>query len=116
MPPSHAAYQVERKFDGDRYREWAGSIGEDTYTVIDTMLISKRYEEEAYRGCMGILNLTESYGSNGLERACREAVKMDACSFMDVEAILKRQKAEDAAKQFKPTPKHDNIRGGSAYN
>jgi len=116
MPPSHAAYQMERKFDGDRYREWAGSIGGDTYTVIDTMLISKRYEEEAYRSCMGILNLTKSYGSNSLERACREAVKMDAYSFMDVEAILKRQKAEDAAKQYKPTPKHENIRGGSAYN
>ena len=115
MPPAHVAYLLEREYDGDRYREWARHIGGNTFEVIENLLNSKRHEEEAYRSCMGILHFAKSYGSNYLEMACRKAIKMDVCSFTDVEDILKDMKANEASKSAKPTPEHENIRGSANY-
>jgi len=115
MPPAHVAYLLEREYDGDRYREWAKHIGENTFTVIENLLNSKTHEEEAYRSCMGILHFAKAYGSNYLEMACRKAIKMGVCSYTDIENILRSQKASEVAKSVRPTPEHENIRGSANY-
>lgn len=45
----------------ERFRRWAGKIGPNTYKVIDRLLTSRRVEQQAYRGCMSILKLSDRY-------------------------------------------------------
>ena len=50
MPEDHQKYL---EWNGDRFREWAKRIGNNTYKVVDAILTSKRVEQQTYKGCMG---------------------------------------------------------------
>ena len=75
MPENH---QHVGDWSGDRFRRWAERIGPETYKVIDGLLTSARVEQQAYRGCMGILKLSEKYSNDGLEKACAKALSYSA--------------------------------------
>jgi len=115
MPPNHRAIYEQRQFDGDRYRQWANDIGENTYKIIDAILTNGPIEEQGYRACMVILQFSKIYGSYRLEASCRKARKLGSCTYTTVKNILKNGTEESAVKS-KPTPKHANIRGASNYS
>jgi len=73
MPPNHQLYN---QWDGSRFRRWAKKIGESAYCVIDKQLTSYRVEEQAYKGCISLLKLCDKYGTERLERACKEALRL----------------------------------------
>jgi len=72
MPPQHQLYS---QWDGTRFRNWARKHGEATYAVIDKLLSSYKVEEQAYKGCISLLKLSDKYGSTRLELACQVAIK-----------------------------------------
>ena len=116
MPPHHRHQQDANHFDGAKYRQWAASIGPQTYSAIDQLLSSQIAEEQAYRSCMGILQCTKRYGNERLEIACTKAVTMNSCSYSTIATILKNgQDKVLAAPASKPTPPHENLRGSEAY-
>lgn len=116
MPEKHRIMAQLNRFDGQRYRTWAKTIGDNTFFVIDTLLKAQHVEETAYRSCMGILQCAKRYGDSRLEAACRKAKAMHACSYTTVTNILKHgldtAPVENGAK---PTPNHENLRGAAAY-
>jgi len=86
MPEDHQKYL---EWNGDRFRKWAGSIGTNTYQVIDAILTSKRVEQQTYRSCMGLLKLADQYSSEHLEAACKKALTYTAApSFKSIKNIL----------------------------
>ena len=86
MPKEHQEYL---EWNGDRFRRWAMKIGENTYTVVDAMLRSKITEQQAYRSCMGLLNLGKRYSDRRLENACRKALSYTSTpSYKAVKDIL----------------------------
>lgn len=86
MPQDHQKYL---EWNGDRFRKWAERIGINTYTVINSILISKSVEQQAYRSCMGLLNLADKYSSNRLEAACKKALSFTASpSYKSIRNIL----------------------------
>ena len=115
MPPNHRVVHQYRQFDGKRYRSWAGSIGLNTYFIIDTILKSGKVEEQGYRSCMGLLQLTKEYGNGNLEAACERARSLGALTYTTVKNILKNGALELGAATPKATPKHENIRGSEYY-
>jgi len=117
MPENHR-YQADRnRFDGAKYREWARSIGENTYNVIDSMLKAQHVEETAYRSCMGILQTAKQYGSDRLEAACARAIALRSCTYTTVINILKNaQDKLPAAKPSAAMPVHENIRGAASFS
>lgn len=56
MPPDHQKYL---EWNGDRFRQWAKRIRNNTYMAVDAILTSKRVEQQTYRSCMGLLKLTD---------------------------------------------------------
>jgi transposase len=117
MPENHKAVHVERQFDGARYRSWAKNIGENTYRAIDGLLSSQIAEEQAYRACMGILQLSKPYGQARLESACAKAIALGSISYSTIGNILKNgQDTAEPASIAKPTPNHENIRGGGYFS
>jgi len=116
MPPSHQAVHLARQFDGGRYRNWAANIGENTYVIIDSLLTAGKAEEQGYKSCMGILQFSKTYGDQRLEAACGRARALGSCTYSTVSKILKNGMENAAAGTTKPTPYHENIRGGEYYS
>ena len=86
MPVSHQQYL---EWNGDRFRKWAERIGNNTYRVIDGILISKRVEQQSYRSCMGLLKLADKYSVDCLEAACKRALSFTATpSYKSIKNIL----------------------------
>jgi len=115
LPKSHQFVKRFREFDGTRYRNWAKSIGDSTYFVINSLLTESEAEEQGYKSCMGILQSSKKYGEERLEAACGMAMNLGSCRFSTVSNILKKGLDKLPAVSEKPTPEHENIRGSEYY-
>ena len=115
MPPNHRAVHRQRQFDGSRYRGWAQKIGTGTYFIIDSLLNSGKVEEQGYKSCMGILQLSKTYGGKRLEMACKRARELGSHTYSTVKTILKNGTENVQTCTTKATPKHENIRGCGYY-
>lgn len=119
MPESHRKYREFKQWDGDRYRSWARSIGDNAGHVVDQMLLSKKFEEQAYKACMGVLQLGSRYGQERLEAACAKARSLNSYSFSTVQNILKNGQDKvielNYATDSIPVAHHENERGASYY-
>jgi transposase len=116
MPKNHRFQREKDHFDGARYREWAANIGQNTAFVIERMLTAQHVEETAYRSCMGVLQMTKTYGHGRLEAACEKARGMNSCTYTTIKNILKNaQDRIPAPPKPKPMPAHENLRGADAF-
>jgi transposase len=119
MPERHRRHLEARQFDGHRYRAWANSIGPNTAQVINRMLGACQVEEQAYKSCMGLLQLSKRHGDERLEAACLRALSLNACNYTTVANILKN--GQDSSLFQIPTvkaatPAHTNVRGPAYYS
>lgn len=118
MPQNHRKQWESTQFNGARYRAWAAKIGENTTYVIDKMLTAHSVEEQAYKSCMGVLQMSKKYSDERLERACTKARVMNSYSYTTIKNILKNGQdlvpiAQPPAQR--PLPSHENIRGNTYY-
>jgi hypothetical protein len=117
MPPDH---QKSLEWNGDRFRRWAEQIGINTAKVVDAMLTSRSVEQQAYRGCMGLLHLSEKYSEMKLEAACLKALEYTKSpSYKNVKDILAASSQKDPKqKDPKDEDTHKNSHGitrGAGY-
>ena len=121
MPEKHQHYQ---EWNGDRFRQWASSIGTGTYKVIDSILSSKAIEEQAFLTCRSLLKLSDTYSPRRLEEACSKACQFSQKpSYTSVKNILAAMNAMDvkAADNSPACDRPDSrnqygiIRGASYY-
>jgi len=117
MPEKHRRYLEAKQFDGHRYRSWAKNIGPETAHVIDRMLRSCKVEEQSYKACMGLLQLSKKFGDKRLEAACKKAIGLNSMNYTTVSNILKSSQ-DLVVLKLKPaaTPEHENIRGAAYYS
>ncbi len=85
MPRHH---QFVESWSAEKFTTWAQSIGEETFLVISHLLNSKPHEQQAYKSCLGVLNLAKDAGSHRLNWACRRALNYSRISYRDVRAYL----------------------------
>lgn len=118
MPKKHRRYLEQSDWNGRRYRSWANRIGINTYAVINTLLNSCVIEEQAYKSCMGILQLSRKYSNERLEAACSRARKLGSFSYTTVHNILKNGQDKLPlldSPDHTPLPEHKNVRGAGYY-
>ena len=115
MPPNHKAVYQSRRFDGDRYRGWAKKIGENTYFIIESLLSKGKVEEQGYKSCMGVLQLSKKYGGERLEAACKRARRIGSHTYSTINGMLKNDMENDNTGAPRSTPEHENIRGSGYY-
>jgi hypothetical protein len=115
MPPNHRAVYQAREFDGPRYRSWAANIGENASFVIEALLTRGIVEEQGYRSCMGVLQLSRKYSEARLEAACKRARTLGSTTYSTVKTILKNGVEGASESALKTIPEHENIRGGEYY-
>ena len=117
MPEKHCRFLEAQQFDSNRYRSWAGKIGPKTFFVIDKILKSGAVEEQGYRACMGLLQISKSYDNGRLEAACQKAATLGSPSYTTVANILKNNQDQSSIKlKSSSTPVHENIRGAAYFS
>ena len=120
MPTSHQAYA---EWTPERIIKWAHKIGQNTEQFIEALIASRPQPEQAYRACLGILRLGQTYGEDRLENASLRALVIEAFSYKSIHSILKNSldklplPSPNAGNEpALPNLLHDNIRGAGYYN
>ena len=82
------------------------------------MLGSRRHPQQAYRSCLGVLRLANTYGEARLEAAAERAMAIGAHSYRSVASILAHRLDENSPEQIElgAPIEHDNIRGPGYYH
>jgi hypothetical protein len=57
------------------------TIGPNTADVIRRILVSKKYEVQTYRQCMGVLDFARKYSKSSLEECCRQAIELNKATY-----------------------------------
>jgi hypothetical protein len=94
-------------------------VGPQTEALIAAVLESRTYAPQAYRSCLGILNLVKHHGALRLEKACAKALQLGSSSCRRVKNILALRLEEEGrpALDLAPAlPVHENLRGSGYYN
>ena len=102
----------------DYFRKWAADIHPNVEMLIVQILEKKKYPEQAYRSCMGVLSLGKKVGKKRLTDACTRALEYGICNYKIVQNILEKglDKNDTPAEDNPSLPGHDNIRGKQYYN
>ena len=112
MPKEHQQYSA---WTGDRFRNWAKQIGESTLTVVDGILKRGIAEQQGYKSCMSLLQLTKKYPEERVEAACKKALRYSTRpTYKNVQEILKSGLEKEEVVET-PQNKYGFIRGADYY-
>lgn len=116
MPARHRKHQ---QWTPGRLKNWARDIGSETLRWVNTQLESRPHPEQAYRVCLGLLNLSRTYPRQRLEAACRIANKAGLMRLKQIQSILSsnRDRLPESIDLDTALPQdHANIRGPQTFH
>ncbi|WP_339755131.1 IS21 family transposase [uncultured Marinobacter sp.] len=116
MPTRHSKQQ---QWTPGRLKQWGQDIGTDTRDWISNRLAEKAHPEQAYRLCLGLLNLSREYPAARLNRSCRIANKEGLVRLKQIKSILRsnRDQLPEQLSLVTELPQdHENIRGPSSFH
>jgi len=111
MPKRH---QKQQQWTPGRLKNWAKDIGPEVLTWADAQLKSKAHPEQAYRVCLGLLNLSREYPPERLDAACKIANRGGLLRLKQIKSILQSNRdrlPEQLDLQAELPQDHENIRG-----
>lgn len=114
MPSNH---QFVEGWNTDRFIQWASQMGGSVETFIELLLENKEHPQQAFKSCMGVLNLGKKYKAEDLEKVCKKAIEYNSISFRFVKNSLQNNihKLEQEESADLKLPFHENIRGKENY-
>ena len=116
MPPDHQKYVT---WNGERFRNWAAKVGENTTSVVRFFLESHKVEQQGYKACMALLKLADKHSVDRLEYACAKALYYtERPSFKSIQAILKsgQDKIQEESTVAASSSKYGLTRGADYYS
>jgi transposase len=120
MPEAHKRHA---QWSPTRLLSWAAKIGQGTRNVVQWNLENRPHPEQGYRACLGLLNLSKSFGEQRLEAACRRALSSGGePTRKRIKAILDSNLDQhpDLFADAAPAPptssrSHENVRGAQHF-
>ena len=117
MPENHRAHAT---WTPARLLNWGGRIGPNTRQMVQQFIDEKQHPEQAYRACLGLLNLNKNYGDERLENACRLGLVEGLRTVKNIRNILKHKLDQiPETEEDLNTPlnqHHENVRGSTQYH
>ena len=110
MPANH---RFVLNADGNWFQKEAEKIGPHTSAYFTVLLKSRAFPQQAYRSCLGILDLSRKHSHAQLEIVCERLLPAHLLSYKDVKSELERLEIDLPAE---PLPAHENVRGQSYYH
>lgn len=120
--PEHMPVKHEKhpKWTPGRLMNGAKDIGDEVLVWVKTVLKQRQHEEQAYRVCLGLLNLSRSYPAERLNKACVIANKNSLYRLKHIKDILLSNQDQllPESKESLPTlpQSHENIRGPKSFH
>lgn len=92
-------------------------MGQRTIDVVEIILSQKHYIEQNFNSCLGLLRLSDKYGKERLENACKRALTGPKVTYTIVKTILESNLDKTELQQQIPfsIPSHENLRGHETY-
>ena len=114
--PFHHKYYLE--WSPARITSWSAKVGENVKALTALILEAQKHPEQAFRVCLGIINLAKKYGNLRVDNACAKALEYRLYSYKAVKNILdeKLDDLTDKKASQQILPLHENIRGAGYYN
>ena len=116
MPANHQKY-VE--WTPERISELAERCGPHVKEIVKKIINKKKFPEQAYRACLGILRMGNRYSKERLNAACNRALQYRIVSYQGIAEILKKGldkiHAESNCRANIIGKSHENIRGSEYY-
>lgn len=112
------AHRFQTEWTPDRFIRWGRTIAPEVEDIIIKVIDSRQHPEQAFRSCMGLLNLAKKYPKEDYIRACQKALKIDCVKYKFIQNTLKNKAfnlKQEESKLFR-LPDHQNIRGRENYN
>ncbi len=100
---------------------WANDIGDDVLLWVTTVLKHRQHEEQAYRVCLGLLNLSRDYSAERLNKACAIANNNNSLyrlkHIKDILLSNQDKLVTDSNQSLPLLPQsHENIRGPKSFH
>ncbi len=116
MPVKH---EKHHKWSPGRLMNWAKGIGDDVLVWVKAILDGKAHHEQAYRVCLGVLNLAREYPHERVNHACRIANHHKLYRYKHIKDILKTNQdklptSTVCSTEYIPQD-HANIRGPESF-
>ena len=115
MPPAHQKYA---EWTPERILSWAEKHGPFVKEIVEKVIDSKKYPEQAYKSCLGIIRLERHFNAERLNKACKRALDYKVYSYQGIKNILSNNldcvKNDEVQPQASKT--HENIRGSEYYS
>ena len=117
MPVRH---EKHHQWTAGRLMNWAKDLGDDVLHWVQAQLQRKPHEQQAYRVCLGLLNLSRQYPAERLNKACAIANQNQLYRLKQIKSILQSNQDQLLAgskEQLTLLPQdHENIRGPENFH
>ena len=116
MPKRH---QKQQQWSPGRLKNWAKDIGPEVLTWVAEQLAAKAHPEQAYRVCLGLLNLSRDYSAERLDAACGIANLEGLIRLKQIKSILLSNRdrlPQTLSGQAELPQQHENIRGPHSFH
>jgi len=117
MPIRH---QKHHQWNAGRLMNWAKDLGDEVLLWVQAQLKQKQHEQQAYRVCLGLLNLSRSYPANRINNACALANQNKLYRLKQIKSILQSNQDQlitESQEQLTLLPQaHENIRGPKSFH
>ena len=116
MPKRHRKHQ---QWTPGRLLNWAQDTGPEVLVFVQQLLKGRAHPEQGYRACLGVLNLSRSYGAERLNAACARALQLKALRVKSVRSILQQgldQVPLEVESEGPAIGPHENVRGAHYYH
>jgi transposase len=118
MPQGHQRFFEQQGWTADYFLRQAGKIGPSVHSYISGVLNGRRFTEQTYNACRGLLRLEKLYGKDRLEAACQRGLQGGVFNYRTIHNILTGN-LDKLPSGIQPElfriPKHDNQRGPEQY-
>jgi transposase len=117
MPIQH---QKHHQWSAGRLMNWAKDMGDEVLLWVKTQIDNKQHEQQAYRVCLGLLNLSRQYPVSRLNKACAIANQKQLYRLKQIKSILQSNQDQLLAETKEQLPllpqSHENIRGPKSFH
>lgn len=117
MPVRH---EKQHQWSAGRLMNWAKDLGDEVLIWVKGQLKRKQHEQQAYRVCLGILNLSKRYPASRINNACAIANQHHLYRLKQIKSILESnqdQLLDESKEQLTLLPQaHENIRGPQSFH
>ena len=116
MPAHHRGHL---EWSPERFVRWASTVGPETASFAEELLERRAHPEQAYRACLGLMELAKSYPTERMEAACRRARLINAANYRSVKSILENhldQRPVQTDFTISLPADHAHVRGADYYH